>query len=81
MYYLLHYDLHDDHVIKALQYVMSSIVRVEPPNPDLITTHHRTGICSIIHKRKTGKILKEVQYVYISYILKLIVLWTASGIV
>lgn len=64
VYYLLHYDLHDDHVIKALHYVMSSIVRVEPPNPDLITTHRHTGICSIIHKRKTGKILKEVQYIY-----------------
>lgn len=62
MYYLLHYDLHDDHVIKALHHVMSSIVRIEPPNPDLITTthHHHTGICSILHKRKTGKILKEV---------------------
>ena len=53
-YFLIHQDLHDDHVIRGLHHMMSSTIRMLPRKQE---KHLLSLIC---HKRKSGKILKEV---------------------
>lgn len=53
-YYLIHHDLCEDHVSNGLHHVMSSTIRMFPRRND------QKLLCSVCHKRKSGKILREV---------------------
>ncbi|XP_064384553.1 elongator complex protein 5-like [Halichondria panicea] len=57
---LVHADLHEDHVISQLSHVTSTVVSMQTPPP--LTDY----LCSVYHRRKSGKISKQVESFTIS---------------
>lgn len=54
---LVHCDLHDDHTLKAVNFLASSIVSLsQSENSDEAVTW-----CKILHKRKTGKVIRKLE--------------------
>lgn len=56
---LLHSDLHEEGVVLQLNSIAVSSMKVIPANP---TTSQFTGIVNTIHKRLSGKVLKQVYH-------------------
>lgn len=54
---LLHCDLHDDHVTDALHHMMSTIITLTVPSDS-----RHDGLCTILHKRKSGKVLRKKEH-------------------
>ena len=54
---LVHTDLHQDHVISQLSHVTSTSILVQCNDPGRSSG---SGLCSITHQRKSGKVLRKV---------------------
>ena len=64
----MHSDLHQDHVISQLSHVMSTSILVQRVDPK-VTTTGVTGLCSLTHQRKSGKVLRKVSHsMYFKYL-------------
>ena len=61
---LVHADLHQDHVISQLRHVTSTSILVQHINSGTTGQCNGSGLCSITHQRKSGKVLRKVSKLY-----------------
>jgi hypothetical protein len=63
---LVHTDLHQDHVTTQLRHVTSTSILVQRIDPGTTSSHTSgSGLCSVTHKRKSGKVLRKVSIIKI----------------
>ena len=60
---LVHADLHQDHVIAQLHHVTSTSILVQRIDPGTTSQGSGSGLCSITHQRKSGKVLRKVSMI------------------
>ena len=59
---LVHADLHQDHVITQLHHVTSTSLLAQRIGQ---SSGSISGLCSVTHQRKSGKVLRKVSTVYL----------------